>query len=148
MTSLFSNRCRIQPLSSYYNFYTSLDVLRLDEIDQTISGNKWFKLKHYLLEAKELHKICLVTFGGPYSNHIVATAAMARLAGLKSINDPKSEFLIPFVADQFIKTGRGMIKVLPTSAPWFGVTYKEDAPVVQRSLDKLVADKIYPNKLW
>lgn len=66
----------------------------------------------------------------------------------RSINDPKSEFLIPFVADQFIKTGRGEIKVIPTSAPWFGVTYKEDAPVVQRNLDKLVAEETYPSRLW
>jgi NDP-sugar pyrophosphorylase family protein len=66
----------------------------------------------------------------------------------RSINDPKSEFLIPFVADQFIKSGRGEIKVIPTSAPWFGVTYKEDAPVVQRSLDKLIEEKSYPPRLW
>jgi hypothetical protein len=66
----------------------------------------------------------------------------------RSINDPKSEFLIPFVADMFIKSGRGVIKVIPTSAPWFGVTYKEDAPVVQKSLDKLIEDGRYPDKLW
>src|SRR5688572_10738851 len=66
----------------------------------------------------------------------------------KSLNDPKAEFLIPFVADQFIKSGRGKIKVIPTTAPWFGVTYKEDAPVVQRSLTHLIEEKIYPNKLW
>jgi len=65
-----------------------------------------------------------------------------------SLNDPKSEFLIPFVADQFIKSGRGQIKVIPTTAPWFGVTYKEDAPIVQRNLDNLVETKTYPNKLW
>jgi dTDP-glucose pyrophosphorylase len=66
----------------------------------------------------------------------------------RSLSDPKSEFLIPFVADQFIKSGRGEIKVLPTSAPWFGVTYKEDAPIVQRSLDKLIEEQTYPAKLW
>ncbi len=66
----------------------------------------------------------------------------------KNVDNPKSEFLIPFVADQFIKTGRGQIKVIPTSAPWFGVTYKEDAPIVQKSLDNLIENKTYPNKLW
>ena len=66
----------------------------------------------------------------------------------RSLNDPKAEFLIPFVADQFIKSGRGQIKVIPTSAPWFGVTYKEDAPVVQRSLNNLIEAKTYPNRLW
>ena len=66
----------------------------------------------------------------------------------KSLSDPKSEFLIPFVADQFIKSGRGQIKVIPTTAPWFGVTYKEDAPIVQRNLDNLIETKTYPNRLW
>ncbi|HEY0039829.1 MAG TPA: sugar phosphate nucleotidyltransferase [Flavisolibacter sp.] len=64
------------------------------------------------------------------------------------LNDPKAEFLIPFVADQFIKSGRGRIKVIPTSAPWFGVTYKEDAPIVQRSLNNLIESNTYPNRLW
>lgn len=66
----------------------------------------------------------------------------------KNINEPKAEFLIPFVADLFIKKGRGNIKVIPTSAPWFGVTYKEDAPIVQRNLNDLVEQKEYPGSLW
>lgn len=66
----------------------------------------------------------------------------------KNLNDPKAEFLIPFVADQFVKSGRGTIKVIPTSSPWFGVTYKEDAPIVQRNLDGLVESKEYPSRLW
>lgn len=71
----------------------------------------------------------------------------AKFLGEK-LNDPKSEFLIPFVADQFIKSGRGQIKVIPTAAPWFGVTYKEDAPIVQRNLNNLIEEKTYPNRLW
>lgn len=66
----------------------------------------------------------------------------------RSLNDPKAEFLIPFVADQFIKSGRGQIKVIPTSAPWFGVTYREDAPIVQRNLNDLIETKEYPTRLW
>lgn len=64
------------------------------------------------------------------------------------LNEPKAEFLIPFAADQFIKKGRGTIKVIPTSAPWFGVTYKEDAPIVQRNLNGLIETNEYPNRLW
>jgi UTP-glucose-1-phosphate uridylyltransferase len=64
------------------------------------------------------------------------------------INDPKAEFLIPHTADQFIRTKRGVIKVIPTSAQWFGVTYKEDAPVVTESINKLVSGGAYPAKLW
>jgi dTDP-glucose pyrophosphorylase len=66
----------------------------------------------------------------------------------ENINSPKAEYLIPFSADQFIKQGQGVIKVLSTSAQWFGVTYKEDAPVVQKSLNDLVANGVYPESLW
>lgn len=66
----------------------------------------------------------------------------------QNINNLKAEYLIPFAADQWIKSGKGVIKVIPTSAQWFGVTYKEDAPVVQRSLNELVEKKLYPHNLW
>ncbi len=59
----------------------------------------------------------------------------------------KSEFFIPLVADQFIKKG-GNIEVIPTNSLWFGVTYKEDAPFVQQSLDGLIRKGEYPADLW
>ncbi len=65
----------------------------------------------------------------------------------KNINNPKGEFFIPLVVDEFVKL-KGIVKVIPTSAQWFGVTYKQDAPVVQASIDKLVADGEYPANLW
>lgn len=66
----------------------------------------------------------------------------------KNINNPKAEFLIPYAADAFIKKGLGVIKVIPTSAPWFGVTYKEDAPIVKKNLHDLVDSGAYPPSLW
>ncbi len=66
----------------------------------------------------------------------------------ENINNPKAEFFIPLVADYFSKSGQGVIKVIPTSSQWFGVTYKEDAPSVQASLDALVDAGEYPNNLW
>ena len=59
----------------------------------------------------------------------------------------KSEFFIPLVADSFIKSG-GMVKIVPTTAHWFGVTYKEDAPFVEKSLQALIAQGEYPSSLW
>ena len=66
----------------------------------------------------------------------------------ESSSNPKAEFFIPIIGDRFIKAGLGAIEVIPTSAQWFGVTYKEDAPDVQKSLNKLIEDKVYPTKLW
>src|SRR5215218_9461305 len=62
--------------------------------------------------------------------------------------DLKAEFLIPRTADQWVKDGKGVIKVLPTNAQWFGVTYKEDAPVVKEDLQQLVNRGVYPKSLW
>ena len=59
----------------------------------------------------------------------------------------KSEFFIPMVADRFIHEG-GRVEVLRTSSSWFGVTYKEDAPFVQNSLNDLIKNKEYPEALW
>jgi NDP-sugar pyrophosphorylase family protein len=63
-------------------------------------------------------------------------------------NEPKSEFYIPTAAKHFIQSGKGVVKVIPTSAKWFGVTYKEDAPGVQESISALVAAGEYPSNLW
>lgn len=65
-----------------------------------------------------------------------------------NINNPKSEFFIPIIGDQLIKSGSGKIKVIPTSSQWFGVTYKEDAPGVEKSLQDLIASGEYPEILW
>jgi 1-aminocyclopropane-1-carboxylate deaminase len=61
-----------------------LAVLRLDKIHPVISGNKWFKLTDYLQKARDQDKDQLVTFGGPYSNYVVATAAAGNLLGYKT----------------------------------------------------------------
>ena len=66
----------------------------------------------------------------------------------QNVSNPKAEFFIPIVADKFIKDGEGVIKVIPTSAKWFGVTYKADAPMVRESLQKLVDAGEYPANLW
>jgi NDP-sugar pyrophosphorylase family protein len=64
-----------------------------------------------------------------------------------NIENLKSEFFIPIIAEDFMQKG-GHIKVIPCSSQWFGVTYKEDAPGVKASIDKLVADGEYPASLW
>lgn len=66
----------------------------------------------------------------------------------ENIEKPKAEYLIPFAADQYIKSRKGKIKVIPTSAQWFGVTYKEDAPTVIENLRQLVDKGEYPESLW
>lgn len=68
-----------------------IDILRLDLIDPEISGNKWFKLKKNFKKAKQDEQKTVITFGGAYSNHIAATAALAKLAGLNSVGVIRGE---------------------------------------------------------
>jgi len=66
----------------------------------------------------------------------------------ENASNPKAEFFIPIVADKYIKEREGVIKVINTSAQWFGVTYKEDAPMVRESLIKLLNAGEYSSGLW
>jgi 1-aminocyclopropane-1-carboxylate deaminase len=66
-------------------------ALRLDKIHPVVSGNKWFKLKEHLRIALEKKSRGILTFGGAWSNHIVATAWAAREAGMAAIGFIRGE---------------------------------------------------------
>jgi 1-aminocyclopropane-1-carboxylate deaminase len=61
-----------------------LFIKREDISHPYISGNKWRKLKYHLLEADKLGKNTLVTYGGAFSNHILATAAAGAKYGFRT----------------------------------------------------------------
>jgi len=63
-------------------------------------------------------------------------------------SDPKSEIYIPLVVNDLLRTGRAKLKVLPSRQKWFGVTYREDRPLVVAELKKLTASGQYPSPLW
>jgi len=71
--------------------HVHMDVLRLDQIHPVISGNKWFKLKEWLRLANNSGSGRLITFGGAWSSHIVATACAAKEAGLSAIGIIRGE---------------------------------------------------------
>jgi 1-aminocyclopropane-1-carboxylate deaminase len=66
-------------------------VKREDLNHNTVSGNKWWKLKYNFLQAKKNNHQCVLTFGGAYSNHIYSTSAAAFLLGFKSIGIIRGE---------------------------------------------------------
>ena len=77
------------------NTGTKFYMKRLDLIHPLVNGNKWFKMKYNLLEAKEKGFNTLLTFGGAYSNHIHATAAAGKQFGLKTIGIIRGEQHLP-----------------------------------------------------
>jgi 1-aminocyclopropane-1-carboxylate deaminase/D-cysteine desulfhydrase-like pyridoxal-dependent ACC family enzyme len=66
-------------------------VLRLDLLHPVVSGNKIYKLNNYIEKALNQKKEKIVSFGGAHSNHLVATAFMAKENGLKSIGYVRGE---------------------------------------------------------
>lgn len=63
----------------------TLTIKREDEIHPIVSGNKFRKLKYNLLKAKKENHAQVLTFGGAYSNHIIATAEACKMTGLSCI---------------------------------------------------------------
>lgn len=63
-------------------------------------------------------------------------------------NPLKCEYFLPLVPNLLIQENKASVKMLKTSQEWFGVTYKEDKPYVQKSIQKMIEDGIYPEKLW
>lgn len=74
----------VNDISYLFNTDITVAVLRLDQLHPDIPGNKWFKLRYYLQEAIAGQKKNIITFGGAWSNHIIATAAACRMHGLQS----------------------------------------------------------------
>ncbi len=72
-----------------------LRLKREDLIHPDISGNKWWKLKYNIEAAISSKKTCLLTFGGAYSNHLLATAAVGYAKGLKTIGIVRGEKIEP-----------------------------------------------------
>lgn len=77
------------PTSNLLNI--SLHVLRLDLLHPIIAGNKWYKLQFHLSAALQQKKKRIVTWGGAWSNHIVATAAAAQSLQLSSLGIIRGE---------------------------------------------------------
>lgn len=89
-----SQHAFIQPLNPiwYQGRAERIDMMRLDLLHPVISGNKWFKLKHNLKFAIENGYDDVLTFGGGFSNHLVATAAAAKEFGIRSIGIIRGQY--------------------------------------------------------
>ncbi len=81
----------VQSLQATWLNGIGVDVLRLDLIHPIVSGNKRFKLKYHLQKALRTNKKTIATFGGAFSNHIVATAFAAKEVGLHSVGIIRGE---------------------------------------------------------
>jgi NDP-sugar pyrophosphorylase family protein len=66
----------------------------------------------------------------------------------RSGTELKSECYIPATVNELMAAGKARVKMLSSRSPWFGVTYKEDKPRVVECIARLVAQGVYPGRLW
>jgi 1-aminocyclopropane-1-carboxylate deaminase len=113
-----------------------LFVKREDLNHPTVSGNKWWKLKYNLEEAKNKKAQTILTFGGAFSNHIFATAAAAHELGLKSIGVIRGEESLPLNKTLSFAKKQGM-EILYVSRELYR---KKDEPSFIRRLQDRFGD--------
>ena len=85
-----------------------LFIKRIDQVHDDISGNKWYKLKYNLIKAKEQGAKSILTFGGAYSNHIAASACLAKEHGFSSIGIIRGEEHFPLNPTLGFAVAQGM----------------------------------------
>lgn len=63
-------------------------------------------------------------------------------------NPLKGEYFLPSVVTQLLEEKKARVKVLRSADKWYGVTYREDKPVVVNAIAEMTANGLYPDKLW
>jgi NDP-sugar pyrophosphorylase family protein len=69
------------------------------------------------------------------------------LAEAMESNPLKGEFLIPQEVGHMLRSGRANVRVLSSPDRWYGVTYREDKPDIERALNEMTRSGIYPDKM-
>lgn len=64
------------------------------------------------------------------------------------VNPLKCEYFLPSVVSRLLSEDKASVAVLSTEDKWYGVTYKEDKPVVEAAMRRLKEEGLYPDKLW
>jgi 1-aminocyclopropane-1-carboxylate deaminase len=83
-------------------------IKRLDKIPNSVTGNKYYKLKYNILQAKKNSSKQIITFGGAFSNHVLATSIISKENNLKSIAFIRGEETLPLNSTLKIAASNGM----------------------------------------
>lgn len=136
----------------------SRGVCEVDELGNLVSVNERTKIyrdgDRILFEDEEgkhevpFHSSVSMNFWCFHPSVFPFTATCFKRFLQEQGQQPKSEFFIPIIAEGFMYELHGSIKVIPCASQWFGVTYKEDAQGVQASIEKLIGEGEYPERLW
>lgn len=107
-------------------------ISELDGKNYELTGNEWVSMNLFGFSCK--------SFDGfhEYWENFKTT----------SLNQPKTEALLPVAASDIVNKGEGSIKFFTSTEKWFGMTYPEDRQEVKDEIAKKIKDSYYPEKLW
>ena len=112
-----------------------------DEIKYTANGEDWMALA-----PKAIVSLNFWGFTPSFLDEL--DAGFAPFLRANAANMARTEYFLPAVVGDSVKAGRSRVKVLETSEKWYGVTYREDRPLIQSAIRDLIARGAYPEDLW
>lgn len=113
---------------------------RGDTVQYTDDGKTWFDLAADSIVSMNMWGFAPSFFGD------LETGFVEFLKNRGS--DPKAEYFLPERVGDLVTSGRARVRILRTEEKWFGITYKEDKPLVERAVRELVRRGVYPPFLW
>ena len=81
-------------------------------------------------------------------DYFIHSEAFFRTFLQENAGNPKAECYIPSMVNKLIADGTVSVRVLRSPAQWFGVTYKEDKPLLVANLEQMIEEGVYPKYLW
>ena len=97
---------------------------------------------------KEDNLVAMNMFGFPEESFVYLENAFKDFLNRNEDNLDKCEYLLSEFLDEYIKKGAFKMRVIPTTAKWLGVTYKEDKEELIDEINSLINSGIYPSNLW
>ena len=107
-------------------------ISEIDGKDVVLTGKEWVSMNLFAFSLKAFD-----TFHEYWDNFKKT-----------SLDQPKSEALLPVAASDIVKNGEGKIKFFTSTERWFGMTYPEDREIVKQELAKKISEGYYPERIW
>lgn len=107
-------------------------ISEVDGKDMVLTGKEWVSMNLFAFSMKAFEEFHV------YWDNFKKT----------SLDQPKTEALLPVAASDIVRHGQGKIKFFTSTERWFGMTYPEDRDVVKNEISKKISDGYYPEKIW
>lgn len=126
------------------------DVTERTHIEKTPTGAKYTEDDGATWQSLAGNTVVSMNLWGFTQSFITETQnRFAKFLDISLPTNPlKCEYFLPSVVSQLIEENKARVKVLRSHDKWYGVTYKEDKPVVMAAIDEKTKSGIYPNNLW